>query len=260
MWWALTKNDDYNVQRSNTYIIIFTAIMTIVIGGVLSFTSQVLAPAQKKSIELDTKSQILNAVMQLDKKNDNVLDIYDQRIQSLVVDYDGNIIVKDDKGNPIVPEDVNIIRNFKLDNVDRELPVYKFMSTDNPDEIEAYILPLYGNGLWNKIYGFVALEKDLNTIKGISFGHVQETPGLGARIADAEIQNRYKGKTIFEGNELVSVEMLKGEKRDPSLFGPHEVDGLSGSTLTANGVNAMIKDYLDCYKGFIEKTKNQGKL
>ena len=55
---------------------------------------------------------------------------------------------------------------------------------------------------------------------------------------------------------MVSVVMLKGEKRDPSLFGTHEVDGLSGSTLTANGVNAMLKDYLDCYKGFIEKTKN----
>ena len=234
--------------------------MTIVIGGVLSFASQVLAPAQKKSIELDTKSQILKAVMDLNKKKDDVLGIYDQRIQSLVVDYDGNLIEKDKKGNPIVPEDVNIIRNFKLDNVERELPVYKFMSADNPDEVEAYILPLYGNGLWNKIYGFVALERDLNTIKGISFGHVQETPGLGARISDAEIQNRYKTKTIFEGNELVSVVMMKGEKRDPSLFGPHEVDGLSGSTLTANGVNAMLKDYLDCYKGFIEKTKNQGKL
>lgn len=230
--------------------------MTIVIGGVLSFASQVLAPAQKKSIELDTKSQILKAVMDLNKKKDDVLGIYDQRIQSLVVDYDGNLIEKDKKGNPIVPEDVNIIRNFKLDNVERELPVYKFMSADNPDEVEAYILPLYGNGLWNKIYGFVALEKDLNTIKGISFGHVQETPGLGARISDAEIQNRYKTKTIFEGDELVSVVMLKGEKRDPSLFGTHEVDGLSGSTLTANGVNAMLKDYLDCYKGFIEKTKN----
>ena len=248
------------MQRSNTYVLIFTAIMTIVIGGVLSFASQVLAPAQKKSIELDTKSQILKAVMDLNKKKDDVLGIYDQRIQSLVVDYDGNLIEKDKKGNPIVPEDVNIIRNFKLDNVERELPVYKFMSADNPDEVEAYILPLYGNGLWNKIYGFVALERDLNTIKGISFGHVQETPGLGARISDAEIQNRYKTKTIFEGNELVSVVMMKGEKRDPSLFGPHEVDGLSGSTLTANGVNAMLKDYLDCYKGFIEKTKNQGKL
>jgi Na+-transporting NADH:ubiquinone oxidoreductase subunit C len=230
--------------------------MTIVIGGVLSFASQVLAPAQKKSIELDTKSQILGAVMAVNKKKDDVLGIYNQRIQSLVVDFDGNLIDKDKKGNPIVPEDVNIIRNFKLAKETRELPVYKYMSADNPDEIEAYILPLYGNGLWNKIYGFVALEKDLNTIKGISFGHVQETPGLGARISDAEIQNRYKTKTIFEGNELVSVVMLKGEKRDPSLFGPHEVDGMSGSTLTAKGVNAMLKDYLGCYKGFIEKTKN----
>jgi Na+-transporting NADH:ubiquinone oxidoreductase subunit C len=230
--------------------------MTIVIGGVLSFASQVLAPAQKKSIELDTKSQILGAVMAVNKKKDDVLGIYNQRIQSLVVDFDGNLIDKDKKGNPIVPEDVNIIRNFKLAKETRELPVYKYMSADNPDEIEAYILPLYGNGLWNKIYGFVALEKDLNTIKGISFGHVQETPGLGARISDAEIQNRYKTKTIFEGNELVSVVMLKGERRDPSLFGPHEVDGMSGSTLTAKGVNAMLKDYLGCYKGFIEKTKN----
>lgn len=248
------------MQRSNTYIIIFTAIMTIVIGGVLSFASQVLAPMQKKSIEMDTKSQILGAVMELNKKKDDVLSIYDQRIKSLVVDYNGNTIEKDRKGNPIIPENVNVIRNFKLEKENRELPVYKFMSADNPDKIEAYILPLYGNGLWNKIYGFVALEEDLNTIKGISFGHVQETPGLGARISDAEIQNRYKSKTIFEGDDLVSVVMLKGEKRDPSLFGPHEVDGLSGSTLTAKGVNTMLKDYLDCYKGFIDKTKNQGKL
>ena len=248
------------MQRSNTYILIFTAIMTVVIGGVLSLASQLLAPAQKRSIELDTKSQILSAVMQLDKKNDDILGIYNQRIKSSVVDYTGELIDKDKKGNSIIPENVNIIRNFKQDSEDRELPVYKYMSVDNPDQVEAYILPLYGNGLWNKIYGFVALEDDLNTIKGISFGHVQETPGLGARISDAEIQDRYKNKTIFEGNDLVSVVMLKGEKRDPSLFGPHEVDGLSGSTLTANGVNAMLKEYLDCYKGFIEKTKNQQKL
>ena len=233
--------------------------MTIVIGGVLSFTSQILGPAQKKSIELDTKSQILRAVMSVDKKTD-VLGIYNERIQSLVVDYQGQLIQNDKKGNPIVPENVNVSKNFKLEQDIRELPVFKYMSKDNPDLVEAYILPLYGNGLWNRIYGFVALEQDLNTIKGISFGHVQETPGLGARIADAEIQDRYKSKTIFDGDELVSVEMLKGEKRDPSLFGPHEVDGMSGSTLTAKGVNAMLKDYLESYKGFIENTKNETKL
>ena len=229
--------------------------MTIVIGGILSIASQVLGPAQKKSIELDTKYQILGAVMMIDKKKDDVLSIYNQRIQSFVVDYNGDLIEKDKKGNPIVPEEVNIIKNFKLDKRERELPVFKFMSSQNPDQVEAYILPLYGNGLWNKISGFIALENDLNTIKGVSFGHVQETPGLGARISDSDVQERYKNKTIFDGDELVSVKMIKGEKRDPSLFGPHEVDGMSGATLTANGVNAMIKDYLDCYKGFIDKTK-----
>ncbi len=231
--------------------------MTTVIGGVLSLASQLLAPAQKKSIELDTKSQILSAVMKMDKKKDDVLGMYDQRIKSFVVDYYGNLVTRDKKGNPVVPEDVNILKNSKLPREERLLPVFQYMSAEDTTKIEAYILPIYGNGLWNKIYGYVALEADLNTIKGVSFGHVQETPGLGARIADAEIQNRYKGKKIFEGDELVSVVMLKGEKKDPSLFGPHEVDGMSGATLTAKGVNAMLKDYLECYKGFIDKTKNQ---
>ena len=198
--------------------------------------------------------------MQLNKKTDDILGIYDQRIESLVVDYKGNLIDKNRKGNPIVPEDVNILRNSKQDKENRELPVFKYMSSEDSTKVEAYILPLYGNGLWNKIYGFVALEEDLNTVIGISFGHVAETPGLGARIGDAEIQERYKGKTIFEGADLVSIKMLKGEKKDPSQFGPHEVDGMSGATLTANGVNSMLKDYLDCYKGFIERTKNQANL
>ena len=233
--------------------------MTTVIGGVLSLTSQLLGPAQQRSIEKDTKSQILGAVMQLNKQDD-VLGIYDTRIKSFVVDFDGNLIENDQKGNPIVPEKVNILKNFKKDSEERQLPVFQYMNEDNPDQVDAYILPLYGNGLWNNIYGFIALESDLNTVKGISFGHVAETPGLGARISDKEIQDRYKSKKIYDGGELVSIVMQKGEKNDPSLFGPHEVDGLSGSTLTANGVNAMLKEYLDCYKGFIEKTKNQAKL
>jgi len=81
------------VQRSNTYVLMFTAIMTVVIGGILSFTSQILAPAQKKSIELDTKQSILGAVMMLEK-GDDALSIYSKRIKSMVVDIDGNLIEK----------------------------------------------------------------------------------------------------------------------------------------------------------------------
>lgn len=231
--------------------------MTVVIGGILSFTSQVLAPAQKKSIELDTKQSILSAVMTLEK-GDDALAIYSKRIKSMVVDIDGNLIEKNRKGNTIIAEEVNILKNYKMDRSTREYPVFEYMSESNPDEIEAYILPLYGAGLWNAIYGYVALEKDLNTIKGVSFGHVQETPGLGARIDSKEIQVRYQGKTIFdESGNLVSVVMLKGEKKDPSLFGTHEVDGMSGSTLTAKGLNAMVKDYLGCYEPFIKKNQHQ---
>jgi Na+-transporting NADH:ubiquinone oxidoreductase subunit C len=245
------------VQRSNTYVLIFTFIMTVIIGGILSFTSQVLAPAQKKSIELDTKQSILSAVMTL-KKGDDALSIYNNRIRSMVVDIDGNPIEKNRKGNPIIAEEVNILKNYKLDATTREYPVYQYMSESNPDELEAYILPLYGAGLWNAIYGYVALEKDLNTIKGVSFGHVQETPGLGARIDSKEIQDRYQGKTIFdESGSLVSVDMVKGERKDPSLYGPHEVDGMSGATLTAKGLNAMVKDYLGCYESFIKKNQHQ---
>ncbi len=231
--------------------------MTVVIGGILSFTSQVLAPAQKKSIELDTKQSILMAVMPLEK-GDDVLAIYSNRITSIVVDIDGNLIEKNKKGNPIIAEDVNILKNFKKDANKREYPVFKFMNKEDSTKIEAYIFPLYGAGLWNAIYGYVALKKDLNTIKGVAFGHVAETPGLGARISSEEIQDRFKGKTIFDdGGNFVSVTMLKGEKRDPSLFGTHEVDGLSGSTLTAKGLNAMLKNYLGYYESFIKKNQHQ---
>ena len=83
----------------------------------------------------------------------------------------------------------------------------------NGDTPEAYIFPIYGQGLWDWIAGFLALSDDLNTIRGVSFSHKQETPGLGARITDAEVQQRYVGKKIYDqSGKLVSVEMVKGEK------------------------------------------------
>jgi Na+-transporting NADH:ubiquinone oxidoreductase subunit C len=114
---------------------------------------------------------------------------------------------------------------------------------------------MFGNGLWDWISGFVALDKDLNKVVGVAFDHKAETPGLGARISSDEIQDRYKGKEIFdyEGN-LISIKMLKKEK-NPALS-IHEVDGMSGATITANGLNDMMKNYLDCYLPFILKNKN----
>jgi len=245
------------VRQSNTYVLLFTAAMTIVIGGSLSLTNQVLKPAQLRSIELDTKTSILKAVMTVNK-DDDILGIYDSQIKGLVVNFDGDNLDTNAKGEPMQADKVDIRRNFKKSTQEREYPVYKYSSKDNPGTVDAYIFPVYGSGLWNGIYGYLALESDLNTIKGVSFGHVGETPGLGARIASPDIQDRYIGKKIFDENgNLTSVTMVKGEKRDPSAFGPHEVDGMSGATLTAKGVNAMLEQYLESYTQYIKKVQEQ---
>ncbi|MEM9858157.1 MAG: NADH:ubiquinone reductase (Na(+)-transporting) subunit C [Bacteroidota bacterium] len=247
------------MQQSNAYIIIFTAVMTIIVGGLLSLTSQGLAPAQKKSIELDTKTQILSSVMDRDQlakmKPDEILNMYNSRITSLVVDINGKEIEKNEKGEEMVAEEVSILKNYKIDPAERQYPVFKFMNESNPDKVDAYILPLYGAGLWNAIWGYVALESDLNTITGASFDHTGETPGLGARISSPEIQNRYVGKKVRNDNgDIVSVDMVKGEGN--SNLSEHEVDGMSGATITGRGLNDMLEAYLNHYENYFETVKN----
>ena len=244
------------MRQSNYYIIGFTLITTFFVGGVLAVTSRLLGPRQALSIEYDTKSQILGAVMTITKKDD-VLGIYDKRIKSLVVNYKGEEVKTDAKGQPLVAEKVDVAKNYKLKPEDRLFPVFKYMDEQDSSKIDAYILPVYGNGLWDKIWGFIALDNKLETVKGVSFGHKAETPGLGARIADDPVvSERFVGKKIYDdkGN-LVSVEMVKGEKGLP--LDSHHVDGMSGATMTGNGVNKMLKSYLDCYESYFEKVKSQ---
>ena len=240
------------MQQSNAYIIVFTLIMTIFFGSVLSFTRMKLDPIQKKQIEIYTKKKILGAAMDVSSLNpDEILSTYNDKMNSVVVDINGEIAKKSD-GSDFTAEDINIMKNFKMKPSERKYPVFMFSSTG--EKTEYYIFPMHGNGLWDWISGFVALDKDLNKVVGVAFDHKAETPGLGARISSDEIQDRYKGKEIFdvEGN-LISIKMLKKEK-NPALS-IHEVDGMSGATITANGLNDMMKNYLNCYLPFILKNK-----
>jgi len=243
------------VQRSNTYVIIFSAILTIILGLLLSGTSVVLKPLQDKQVDLDNKKKILGAVMDISSIKDPnaILELYEKRFTSLVIDVNGKIVEKDKKGNPAIAENVSIQKNYKLSKEDRLYPVFQFMSESNPDQVEAYIFPMWGAGLWDWISGFVAVSNDLNTIKGVAFDHKTETPGLGARITSDQIKDRYKGKKIFDASgDLVSVSMVKGEKGEP--LDDHHIDGMSGATLTGKGVNAMMLHYMECYKAFIKNT------
>jgi Na+-transporting NADH:ubiquinone oxidoreductase subunit C len=240
------------VQRSNTYIIIFSIVLTVILGGMLSLASVGLKPAQDIQVELDTKKKILGAVMDISAVKDpnEILELYKKRVKSIVIDISGNEITEDAKGNALIAEKVNIQKYSRFAKEDRFYPVYMFKKEDGTTD--AYIFPMFGAGLWDWISGYMALNADLNTIRGIAFDHKAETPGLGARITSSEIQNRYVGKKIFgESGNLISVNMVKGEGN--AGLTEHQVDGMSGATLTGKGVNNMLKNYLGSYESFIQK-------
>lgn len=247
------------MQQSNGYIITFSIILTVVLGLLLSGTSQVLGPIQKKAEDLDNKKQILGAVMAPEElkalKPEEVLSYYESRIASKVVDIEGKE-VEDSDGNPIAAETVNVGKNYKKAPADRLYPIFIYHEEGNEDAAISYILPVYGAGLWDEIWGYVALQTDLNTIEGVTFSHKGETPGLGARITENGVQARYQGKKIFDDNgELQAVIMQKGEGKDYDGE-EHKVDGLSGATITANGVNDMLKNYIGHYQPYLEKRKS----
>ena len=110
------------------------------------------------------------------------------------------------------------------------------------------VVPVYGSGLWGPIWGYLALEPDMNTVVGIVLDHSGETPGLGAEIATPKHQAQYVGKTIFEGEELVAITLRKGGAQNPA----HEVDAISGGTKTSDGVSLMLLNSLNNYLPYLK--------
>ncbi|MFM8742848.1 MAG: NADH:ubiquinone reductase (Na(+)-transporting) subunit C [Cytophagales bacterium] len=236
------------MRQSNTYIIVYSAILTVVCAGVLAFASISLKDAQEANIALEQKGNILSTVTQIPNGAD-VQALYAKRIKGFVVDHNGNVVPNAD------PSKVVVAAEYKKKPEERVLPVYEFLNDTDPSKVEAVVLPVYGYGLWNNIWGFVALESDFNTVRGVKFAHAGETPGLGARIETEEIQKRYIGKKVFDGSStLVSIMMMKGEGQNYS-DDHHKVDGMSGATLTGKGVNNMLSDYFSCYKTYLTKNK-----
>lgn len=237
------------MRQSRLYMILYAAGLTVVCGGLLALAAEGLKEKQQANIALEQKQNILSTVMEL-KEGDNIEAIYAKRVNAFVINYQGEV------QEGLKPADVTVAVEYKKPPRERLLPVYEFKSESDPDKVESVVFPAYGYGLWNNIWGFVALGSDLNTVQGVSFQHAGETPGLGARIDTDEIEARYEGKEIYEEGKLVSVTMMKGEGNDYS-DDPHKVDGMSGATLTAKGVNSMLKDYLSCYTNFIKKNRKQ---
>ena len=125
------------------------------------------------------------------------------------------------------------------------------------DKLAQVILPVDGKGLWGAIYGFLALEGDLSTVKGVTFYEHAETPGLGAEIENPSWKALWAGKKIYDEQGDLQFNIAKGAADQNN---PHEIDGLSGATLTVNGVSAMVKYWMDDdgFKKLLEQMKAEG--
>jgi len=238
------------MQQTNWYTIVFALAMTLLVSAGLASLKGALAPMQDANELLFNKKSILSSVMTVDKTVD-AESIFNEKVKGYLVDHEGNIIREDTDGALKVAAPTELKKVQRVDLEIREMPLFIFTESD---QSKRYILPTFGGGLWGWISSFVALGEDGNTIVGISFDHETETPGLGAQIKDDEgFYGDFIGEKIFnEQGEFVSVNVLKGNG-DPANNDKtdHEIDGISGATITADGVTDMLKEDLATYTPFL---------
>ena len=236
-------------KNSNSYQILYAAVMVLLVGSVLALIYMALKPKQDENIANDTRKQILSALHIAAPDESQVKETYEKYvIQDLLVDAQGNIV--DSTEN--VAFDVQMKSNVKLPDAERKLPVMKCKMDDGSTK---YVLPVYGAGLWGPIWGYIAMNDDGNTIYGANFSHEGETPGLGARIADNDFQDAFQGKHLFKDGEFKNVVVLK--KGQTATNGAEQVDALTGATITSRGVSDMLDDCLARYEGFLKKLQNK---
>ncbi len=134
-----------------------------------------------------------------------------------------------------------------------------YLVHDEAGKLKTLVLPVRGYGLWSTLYGFLALESDLETIKGLTFYEQQETPGLGGEVDNPRWKAKWKGKRIVDSEGKLSIQVVKGAVSPDAKKAIHQVDGISGATLTSRGVNNLINFWLGpkAFGLFLSKLKQE---
>lgn len=234
-----------NKTNSNAYTFIFAIVMVVIVGTVLAFAATSLQPIQYENMRQEKMQNILATVgVETDRAGAEAL--YQQYIkEEVVLDSEGNI------REGVNAFEVDLAKEIRREPQDQNFPVYV-------SEVEGekyYIIPLRGAGLWNAIFGYVALKDDVNTVKGVVFDHLGETPGLGAEITKEWFRERFADEKIMDGSgNFVGISVVKG---NPSTSkDDNRVDAISGATITTDGVSDMIKERLEHYLPYFESQTN----
>ena len=229
--------------NSNSYTIIYSVVIVVIVAFLLAFVFQALKPMQDANVALDKKKQILNSL--------NIRDLNDTQADAKYKEVIVADRVIDEKGKVLLPGTTGGENaGFKLESKDyKEGKLALYICRVNGET--KYVIPVYGMGLWGPISGYIALNADKSTIYGVYFNHESETAGLGAEIKDNKAwQEKFQGKKLFKNGDDKAIALSVEKKvEDPTT----QVDAVTGATLTSNGVRDMLHEALGKYLVFINQ-------
>ncbi len=236
-------------MHSNRYILTYVTGLSAFVALMLALAFSGLKPIHDANEAEFKKRDILSAVkdqLPVDVMNcsaQEVFDIFDTKVEQLVLDANGKVV----EGK--IADDIDMKQEEKKPLEERLYPLYVYQG----EKGKYYLAAVRGNGLWDKIWGTIAIKDDFNTITGVSFDHVTETAGLGAEIKDSEaFKKAFQGLKLYnDDNEYVSVAVVKGGIKKPA----HQVDAIAGATITSNGVTEMMNRGLAIYLPYFESLK-----
>lgn len=245
--------------ESNKYTIFFAIGMVVIVGSLLAFTASSLKPNIKENERMEKQQNILYAMGVNDNGDNDIVFVGTDKVASEFSKYISKQLVLDTSGNAVENNEAYLIdvkkEQAKAKNGQtRDLPLF----VGEKDGQTFYIAPIRGKGLWDAIWGYIAMDKDM-VIQGAYFDHKGETPGLGANIKQRYFMDDFYGeKLLTESGEFKGITVAKGNNDPKNLIkDDYEVDALAGATITGDGVSAMIKSDLKLYLPFFKYLKTQ---
>ena len=218
--------------NSNVYTVIYTTIVVVIVAAVLAFVSQKLGPMQAANEKAETISQILTAAQFGEKDhwqeigNAETIKFFEENVEG-------------ETALCSTAELKALNYKVKAGEVLSDLPVYRFKNGIS-------VIPVYGAGLWGAIWGYIALEADLQTIAGAYFDHESETPGLGGKIKDdPSFRAQFSGKKVIYSESEAPFAIVKGGAPEGK---ENAVDAITGATMTSKGLGEAVAKWLEAYK------------
>ena len=235
-------------KDSNIFTFVFAISMCVLVAGVLAGTFSILQTDIKYNQSAKNMVDLLSAI-EVDSSRATAEIDFDKYITGFVVlDSQGNKI--DSLSNKSSALSIDIKKQYRDKTIkleDKKFPLF----IAEKDNQSYFIAPLIGTGLWGPIWGFVSFNEDGNTVTGASFDHKSETPGLGAEIREDFFEKQFIGQKILDSEGIfVSIAVMKGGANIDSY---HEVDGITGGTITSDGVTDMLYENLSIYSKYLNK-------